>query len=149
MGIFNLVLGVILPVTSQLTCFLVHFVWFTNWSGQTFCKKWVELIRHELLDYLQNLYHLISISLQSSNLIQDKLCNWLMTFLVIYKICSNTLMEQLFWTFHKAISIISIHVFPRRDALYLNDWELSILKLALLARTSSLLNCHKLLDVSE
>ena len=35
-------------------------------------------------------------------------------------------------------------VFPVRAALYLNDWELSIVKSALLFRTSSLLNFHKL-----
>ena len=53
MGIFSLVQRVIPPVTSQLTtAFLVHFIWFTNWSSQAFCKKWVEEIRHELLlDY--------------------------------------------------------------------------------------------------
>ena len=52
MGIFSLVPRVVPPVTSQLTnAFSLHFVWFTNWSGQTFCKKWVEWIRHELLDY--------------------------------------------------------------------------------------------------
>ena len=32
-------------------CFLIHFIWFTNWSSQTFYKKWVEYNRHELLDY--------------------------------------------------------------------------------------------------
>ena len=42
-GIFSLVIRVILPVTLQLTTvFLIHFFWFTNWSGQTVCKKWVE-----------------------------------------------------------------------------------------------------------
>ena len=52
MGIFSLVQRVIPPVTSQLTtAFLVHFIWFTNWSSQAFCKKWVEEIRYELLDY--------------------------------------------------------------------------------------------------
>ena len=40
-------------------------------------------------------------------------------------------------------------VYPARAALYLNDLELSILKLALLAGPSSLLNCHKLPHVSE
>ena len=40
-------------------------------------------------------------------------------------------------------------VFPTRAVLYLNDWELSIVKSALLAGTSSLLNCHKIPDVSE
>ena len=39
-------------------------------------------------------------------------------------------------------------VFPTRAALYLNDLELSILKSVLLAGTSSLLNCHKLPDLS-
>ena len=52
-GIFSLVPRVIPPVTSQMiTVFLIHYVSFTNWSGQTVCKKWVEYIRHELLDYL-------------------------------------------------------------------------------------------------
>ena len=37
----------------------------------------------------------------------------------------------------------------KRAALYLNDRELSIVKSALPAGTSSLLNCHKLPDVSE
>ena len=40
-------------------------------------------------------------------------------------------------------------VFPTRAALYLNDWELSTLKSALLVGTSSLLNYHKLPDVPE
>ena len=40
-------------------------------------------------------------------------------------------------------------VFPKRAAFYLNDWELLIVKAALSAGTSSLLNCHKLPDVSE
>ena len=39
--------------------------------------------------------------------------------------------------------------FPTRAALYLNHLELSILKSALLAGTSSLINCHKLPDASE
>ena len=55
MGIFSLVPRVTPPVTSQLTTvFLIHFIWFTNWSSQTFCKKWVEWIRHELLNYKLN-----------------------------------------------------------------------------------------------
>ena len=44
MGIFSLVPRVISPVTSQLTTvFLMHFVWFTNWKGETFWQKmgWV------------------------------------------------------------------------------------------------------------
>ena len=40
-------------------------------------------------------------------------------------------------------------VFPKRAALYLNDGELLIVKSALSAGTSSLLNSHKLPDVSE
>ena len=40
-------------------------------------------------------------------------------------------------------------VFPARAALYLNDWELSVAKSALSFGTSSLLNCHRLPDVSE
>ena len=40
-------------------------------------------------------------------------------------------------------------VFPTRAALDLNVWELLIVKSAFIAETSSLLNCHKLLDVSE
>ena len=39
--------------------------------------------------------------------------------------------------------------FPKRAALYLNDRELSIVKSTLLSGTSSLLNYHKLPDVSE
>ena len=55
MSIFSLVPEVIPPVTSQLTIVsLMHIVWFTNWSGQTFCKKWVAQIRHELLDYFKS-----------------------------------------------------------------------------------------------
>ena len=40
-------------------------------------------------------------------------------------------------------------VFSTRAALYLNDWELSAVKSALLFGTSCLLNCHKLPDVTE
>ena len=40
-------------------------------------------------------------------------------------------------------------VFPKRAALYLNDWELSIVKSALPTGTSSLLNYYKLPDVSQ
>ena len=58
MGIFSLVSRVIPPVTSQLTtAFLMNFVWFTNWSVQTFCKKWVDKIHHELLDYTEEQPH--------------------------------------------------------------------------------------------
>ena len=47
------------------------------------------------------------------------------------------------------VLLTAFAVFPTRAALYLNNLELSILKSALLAGTSSLLNCHKLPDVSE
>ena len=39
--------------------------------------------------------------------------------------------------------------FPTMAALYLNDWESSAVKSLLLFETSSLLNYHKLPDVSE
>ena len=44
-GIFSLFPRVIPSLTSQLiTIFFMHFVWFTNWSDQNFCKKmgWVK-----------------------------------------------------------------------------------------------------------
>ena len=47
------------------------------------------------------------------------------------------------------VLLTAFTVYPARSALYLNDLELSILKLALLAGTSSLFNCHKFPDVSE
>ena len=40
-------------------------------------------------------------------------------------------------------------VFPARAALYLNDWEVSIVKSILLGGTSSLLNCYGLPEESE
>ena len=40
-------------------------------------------------------------------------------------------------------------VFSTRATLHLNDLELSLLKSALLAGTSSLLNCYNLFDVYE
>ena len=51
--------------------------------------------------------------------------------------------------FKKLFPSAASAVFPTRVALYLNDSELSVLKSALLAGTSSLLNCHKLPDISE
>ena len=47
------------------------------------------------------------------------------------------------------VSLTASTGLPTRAALYLNDWELSALKLASLAGTSSPLNYHKLPDVSE
>ena len=47
------------------------------------------------------------------------------------------------------VSLTASAVFPTRAALSLNYLEPSIVKSALLTRTSSLLNCHKLLEVSE
>ena len=54
----------------------------------------------------------------------------------------------IFVFFTKLFPSAASSVFPTRAALYLNNSELSILKSALLG-TSSLLNCYKLLDVSE
>ena len=55
----------------------------------------------------------------------------------------------IFCVVYRTICVInSIFIFPTRAALYLNDWELSIVKTALLTGTSSLLNCRKLPDVS-
>ena len=70
---------------------------------------------------------------------------------MIFKSWSNTLMEQLFYRYNLQLFVLATaHVaLPTRAALYLNDWELSIVKLALLAGTSSLLNYHKDANVSE
>ena len=72
-----------------------------------------------------------------------------MVFLMISKSYSNTLMLQLFFCFFTELFVLltASAVFPTRAALYLNNLELSILKSALLAETSSLLNCHKLPDL--
>ena len=55
----------------------------------------------------------------------------------------------IFVFFTKLFPLLTSAVFPSRAALYLNDWELLIVKSSLIAGTSSLLNCHKLPDVSE
>ena len=58
-------------------------------------------------------------------------------------------MEQLFLFFTELfVLLIAVTAFPARAALYLNHLGLLILKL-LSGGTSFLLNCHKLLDVSE
>ena len=60
---------------------------------------------------------------------------------------SNTLMEQLFLFFTELFVLLTAFaVFPTRASLYLNDWELLIVKSALLSGTSSLLNCHELIS---
>ena len=74
-----------------------------------------------------------------------------MAFLMISKSYSNILMEQLFLCFSTELFVLitASAVSPTRPALYLTDLELLILKLSLLAGTSSLLNCYKLPDVFE
>ena len=47
------------------------------------------------------------------------------------------------------VLLTAFAVFYTRGALYLNELELAIIKSALLAETLSLLNFHKLLDISE
>ena len=55
-----------------------------------------------------------------------------MAFLMICKSYSSTLMEQLFLSFTDLfVFLTAFSVFPRRAALYLNDWKLLILKSAL------------------
>ena len=74
-----------------------------------------------------------------------------MAFLMISKSCLDTLMEQQFFVFFTEVFVLltASAIFYTRAALYLNDWELTTLKSALLAGTSSLLNCQKLPDVLE
>ena len=74
-----------------------------------------------------------------------------MAFLMISKSYSNILMEQLFlWFFTELFVLLTVSaVSPTRAALYLTDLELLIVKLSLLAGTSSLLNCYKPPDVFE
>ena len=55
----------------------------------------------------------------------------------------------IFVFFKKLFPPSASDVFPARAALYVNYWELSILKLSLLTGTLRLLNCHKLPDISE
>ena len=76
--------------------------------------------------------------------------------LITSRSCLDILMGQLFTDFYRAICIINtiFFVYPTRVFLFLNDLELktqllSTAKSALSAGTSSLLNCPKLLDVSE
>ena len=71
-----------------------------------------------------------------------------MAFLIISESYSNIVMEQLFLFFTELFVLIAVTAFPARAALYLNHLGLLILKL-LSGGTSFLLNCHKLLDVSE
>ena len=47
------------------------------------------------------------------------------------------------------VLLTAFAISPTRATLYLNYWELSLAKSALLFRTSSLLNYHKPPDVSE
>ena len=60
-------------------------------------------------------------------------------------------MKQLLLCFFTELFLLltTFAVFCTRASLYLNDLELSILRSALLAGTSSLLNFHKLPDVSD
>ena len=63
-----------------------------------------------------------------------------MTFLMISKNCLDTLMEHQFLCFFTELFVLltASAIFHTRAALYLNDSELSTLKSALLAGTSSL-----------
>ena len=54
-----------------------------------------------------------------------------------------------FFTKLFVLSLSTSAVLPTRAALYLNYWELLIVKSALSTETSSLLNYHKLPNVSE
>ena len=73
-----------------------------------------------------------------------------MEFLMISKCYLNTLIEQQFLClFTKLFPSAASAVFPTRATLYLNVLELLAVKSALLAATSSLLNCYKPLYVSE
>ena len=73
-----------------------------------------------------------------------------MEFLTISKCYLNTLIEQQFLClFTKLFPSAASAVFPTRATLYLNVLELLAVKSALLAATSSLLNCHKPHYVSE
>ena len=60
-------------------------------------------------------------------------------------------MEKLFLCFFTELTVLltASAVFSTRANLHLNDLELSLLKSALLAGTSSLLNCYNLFDVYE
>ena len=60
-------------------------------------------------------------------------------------------MEQLFLGFFTELFVLltASAVFPTRVALYLHNWESSAVSSPLLFGTSSLLNGHKLPDVSE
>ena len=51
--------------------------------------------------------------------------------------------------FTKLLLLALSSVFPTRTALYSNDLKLLVVKSALLAGASSLLNYHKIPDVSE
>ena len=70
---------------------------------------------------------------------------------MISKNYSNTLMEKTMFASFTELSVLltAFDVFPKRAALYLNDWEILILKSAFLSVTSSLLNCYKFPEVSE
>ena len=74
-----------------------------------------------------------------------------MEFLTISKSCLDILIEQQFLCFFTELFVLlrAFAVFLSRTALYLNDWELSSVKAALSAETSSVLKCHKLTDVSD
>ena len=69
---------------------------------------------------------------------------------MISKSYLSSLTEQVFlWSLQNYFHQQHFAIFPTRAVLYPNDLELLLVKSALLARTSSLLNCHKLLDLSE
>ena len=69
----------------------------------------------------------------------------------------NTLMEKTFWNIMEQAKLFLLAlsaVFPTIAGFYLNDWELKIPlsstpKSALFFRTSSLVNCHLLPDLSK
>ena len=100
-----------------------------------------------------NLASVISNSVESpsldslqSTLIQDELFSLLMAFLMISKNYFNE--KTVFASFAELFSLLWFVVSPTTSAFYLKDSEISIVKLAFLSVTSSLLNCHKLPDVS-
>ena len=58
---------------------------------------------------------------------------------MISRSCLDTLMEQVFLSFFTELLVLltAAVVFPTRAALYLNDWESSVVKSALLGGTPS------------
>ena len=62
---------------------------------------------------------------------------------MISRSCLDTLMERQFLFFTRGFPLLTVPVvFPARATLNLNNWELLIVKLALSAGTSYLLNCY-------